>query len=225
MFLMTVSSAPLALVHEKQAKNYVALFQNKTLLSELAEADPEVLNTILGLLEGLLGESLALSLKYTTDVENALGDKNAASAALADAVIDQTTANDDKTAAAAVLSGTVVDVGTADRLVEESTTALSDAMDHHAAKVSELEDKQPGVNAESDTLRDTIALIQTLLPGLDPLSCATMSECQKCATVAFDLGLDSTGQACDSCNCGDKWGSQCGCAHCEISVSDYCSPQ
>jgi len=165
MFLMTVSSAPLALVHEKQAKNYVALFQNKTLLSELAEADPGTLNTILGLLEGLLDASVVLSLKYTTDVEDALGAKNDATATLAAAVIDQTTAREEETAAKAALETTVVDVGTADRLVVACTTTLTDATTHHEEKVGELNDKQAGVDAESATLRDTIALIQTLLPA------------------------------------------------------------
>jgi len=56
LFLMTVSSVPLALVNEKQAKNYVDLFQNKTVLSEAPEGYPGTLNLLQFKLKALLDD-------------------------------------------------------------------------------------------------------------------------------------------------------------------------
>merc|ERR1712136_553328 len=58
---------------------------------------------------------------------------------------------------------------------------------------------------------------------VDPSICAFSTGCEKCATVAFDLGLESIGDACWNRDCGDKWGTQCGCVHCEEEVYNYCN--
>jgi len=167
-FLMTVSSAPLDLVHGKQASKHVtemmshphlsqALFQNKTFLTELAEADPETLNTILGLLNDLLDASEAASLAFTTDVTTALSDKDAKSDILAAAVLSETQSTTAKTAADLALEVAV-------SAKTQATSNFDAAVLHHTAMVAELNDKQPGVDAETQTLESTIALIETLLP-------------------------------------------------------------
>jgi len=175
-FLMTVSSTPLGLVHGKQASKDVAemmshphlseaLFQNKTFLSELAEADPETLNTILGLLNGLLDVSEAASVAFTTDVIAALNDKNTKSGILAEATSNQTKSNTAKTAAdlaVEVAQGAVI---TAQGAVITATSEFEAADVHHTAMVDELNDKQPVMDAESETLRSTIVLVESLLPA------------------------------------------------------------
>jgi len=167
-FLMTASSAPLDLVHGKQASKHVtemmshphlsqALFQNKTFLTELAEADPETLNTILGLLNDLLDASEAASLAFTTDVTTALSDKDAKSDILTAAVLSETQSTTAKTAADLALE-------VAGSAKTQATSNFDAAVLHHTAMVAELNDKQPGVDAETQTLESTIALIETLLP-------------------------------------------------------------
>lgn len=187
MLLMTVSSAPLALVPEKittDAQNYVALFQNKTLLSELAEADPTTLRSILDLLEGLLGVSQAASLKYTTDVSDALAAKSAASATLAEAVNNQTDANEDRRDANTALIAAGVAVGTADDAVVDYTGIYNAADAHHQEMVEQLNTKQPGVDAESETLAETITLVESLLP-------VVVDRCVPCSCSGWDGQLYS----------------------------------
>jgi len=181
-FLITVSSAPLDLVHGKQSSKHVtemishlnllkpshlseptpphlsqAFFQNKTFLSELAEADPGTLNTILGLLNDLRDASKAASLAFTTDVTTALSDKDAKSDILAAAVLNETQSTTAKTAADLALQ-------VADLAKTQATSNFDAAVLHHTAMVTELNDKQPGVDAETETLESTITLIETLLP-------------------------------------------------------------
>jgi hypothetical protein len=127
-----------------------ALLQNKTFLSELARADPGTLNTIMGLLNGLLDASIAASIAFTTDVSTASTDVNAKAGILATATTAQTKANDDKTAA--------------DTAFTKATSDFDLAVIHHNDMKAVLAAKQPGVDAESDILRRTIALVQTLLP-------------------------------------------------------------
>jgi hypothetical protein len=120
-----------------------ALFQNKTFLSELANADPGTVNTIMGLLNDLLSASVAASIAFTTDVNTALVDENAKNLVLSQATNAKTAAD-----AAFTLA-----------------TSEFDAADiHHTAMVDELAAKQPGANAESDAIRSTIAIVRTLLP-------------------------------------------------------------
>jgi len=164
MFLLmtTVSSAPMDLMSEKQASKSVtemmsqpllslALLQNKTFLSELAKADPGTLNTIMGLLNDLLDASIAASIAFTTDVNTALIDQNAKTTILASATENQTNANNAKTAA--------------DSAFTKATSDFDAAVIHHTTMQDELTDKQPGVDAESDTLRSVIASVRTLTPA------------------------------------------------------------
>jgi len=157
--LMTVSSTPMDLVQKQASKSVTemmsqplsqALFQNKTFLSELAKADPGTLNTILGLLNDLLGASIAASIAFTTDVDTALVDETAKTVILATATNNQTNANNAKIAA--------------DLAFTEATSDFDAAVTHHTAMKDELADKQPGVRAESGTLRRTIDIVRTLLP-------------------------------------------------------------
>jgi hypothetical protein len=158
--LMTVSSAPMDLMHKRLASKSVtemmsqplslALFQNKTFLSELAKADPDTLNTIIGLLNDLLDASIAASIAFTTDVNTALTERNAMTTLLAQATTSQTNANNAKTAA--------------DSAFTQATSDFNFAVNHHTAMVDELNDKQPGVNEESETLRSILVLVRTLLP-------------------------------------------------------------
>jgi len=186
-FLMTVSSAPLGLVHGKQESKHVAeimshprlsqaLFQNKTFLSELAEADPGTLNTILGLLNDLLSVSEAASRAFNTDVIAALTDKNAKSVILATATSTQDWCGNAKTAADLALE-------VAQGAVTEANGQFDTAVLHHTAMVDELNDKQPGVDAESETLRSTILLVESLIPAPD-CSCygptAKWIRCNNC---------------------------------------------
>jgi len=168
-FLMTVSSAPLGLVHGKQASKHVAeimyhpglsqaLFQNKTFLSELVEADPETLNTILGHLNELLAVSQAASLAFTTDVSAALSAKDVAQGALTEATSEF--AQSDTTKIAADLA---LDV--AQGALTEATSEFNVASSYHTAMVDELNDKQPGVDAETEPLRSSRTLIETLIPA------------------------------------------------------------
>jgi len=180
-FLMTVSSTPLDLVHGKKENKDVsnmmsqhrfsqALFQKKNFLSELAKADPASLNIIFGLLKDLLRVSQAASRVFTTDVNNALNDKNAKSVIVADALSNQTKSNTAKTAAdlaksSADLASEQADLALAgaNGAVTTATANFDTADLHHSSMVAELNDKQPGVDAESETLRSTIALIKTLI--------------------------------------------------------------
>jgi hypothetical protein len=53
--------------------------------------------------------------------------------------------------------------------------------------------------------------------------CEFQSGCEKCATVAFDFGLSDIRSACYNCDCGEKWGRQCGCAHCDLKPQNLCN--
>jgi len=108
-------------------------------------------------LNGLLGVSQAASLAFTTDVTTALVDRNAKSGILAEAVSNQTQSNTAKIAADLSLD-------VAQGAVTDATSIFNTAVLHHTAMVTELNDKQPGVDAESETLRSTIVLIESLIP-------------------------------------------------------------
>jgi len=175
MILMTVSSAPLDLVNKKQSSNYVTeimshprfsevLLQNETLLSELAEADPGTLETILGLLNGLLDDSEAASVAFTTDVTNALAARVAKQDEVVGCVLTHNGAVSAVDAANLTLIGAVSDERQAAGAVTDATSDYDAAARHHTAMVDELNENQPGMDAESETLRSTIALIRTLLP-------------------------------------------------------------
>jgi hypothetical protein len=201
---MTVSSAPMDLMHERQATEASksvtemlsqplsqALFQNKTFLSELANADPGTVNTIMGLLNDLLSASVAASIAFTTDVNTALVDENAKNLVLSQATNAKTAAD-----AAFTLA-----------------TSEFDAADiHHTAMVDELAAKQPGVNAESDAIRSTIAIVRTLLPqSAQPQNfqweeCAVegyaddLQTCTCSTTVRYAVDLQSEFQITDDMN-------------------------
>jgi len=54
-----------------------------------------------------------------------------------------------------------------------------------------------------------------------------ITGCDKCATVAFDQGFDTLGQVCGNCDCGQKWGRQCGCVNCPSTQvpKNHCDEQ
>jgi len=116
-------------------------------------------------LNGLLDVSEAASVAFTTDVIAALNDKNTKSGILAEATSNQTQSNTAKTAADLALEVAQGAVKVAQGAVITATSEFDAADKHHTAMVDELNDKQPGVDAESETLRSTIVLIETLLPA------------------------------------------------------------
>merc|ERR1712038_1787522 len=48
------------------------------------------------------------------------------------------------------------------------------------------------------------------------------STCEKCAHVAFVQEIANIRSACHACECGEDFGRQCGCAHCDGNPEDYC---
>merc|ERR1712038_655154 len=48
------------------------------------------------------------------------------------------------------------------------------------------------------------------------------STCEKCAHVAFVQEISNIRKACHACECGEEFGRQCGCAHCDGNPEPYC---
>merc|ERR1712038_599407 len=48
------------------------------------------------------------------------------------------------------------------------------------------------------------------------------STCEKCAHVAFVQEISNIRSACHACECGEEFGRQCGCAHCDGNPEPYC---
>lgn len=125
------------------------IIQNKTLLSQLAEADPAVVNQIIGLLENLLEENTILSDGLQADVDQALIYKNANASDLA-------AAQDDKTDADEALAAAII-------VVNDRQDDFDAAVIAHGLKVQDQADQQPILTTEAGIINEALDLLRGLI--------------------------------------------------------------